>query len=83
MEDADVVVKVTAGPEEDVSGVVELRVRDDGGEWEVLASETLGEEGGARFVKLLERRDHGEKEFVVAYLGNDNIRPGRTRVVGE
>ena len=77
-------MKVTAGPEEDVSGVVELRVRGEGGEWEILGSETLDEEGGARFVELHERRGHGEKkEFVAAYLGNDNIKAGRTRVVGE
>ncbi|SPO03138.1 uncharacterized protein DNG_05820 [Cephalotrichum gorgonifer] len=83
--DSNVMVKVTAGPEEVVSGVVELRAEgscDDGGRSsQLLGSETLDEDGSAVFELSDEGDEHESERLVVLYLGNENIRPGRAVVV--
>ncbi|KAL2109494.1 hypothetical protein VUR80DRAFT_2374 [Thermomyces stellatus] len=79
-----VIVKVTAGPEEEVSGVVELRGR--GGkqrEWSVLESGDLDDDGKAIIELTLEKRGLGDEELAVVYLGNDNIKPGGAKVLVE
>lgn len=86
IEDTGIAVKVSAGPEEAVSGVVELRAeRGDGGEWSsrLLASGTSDENGVAVFKLPHEKRGFDDRNLSVVYLGNENIKPGRSRVQGE
>jgi hypothetical protein len=75
MEDSRVVGNVTAGPEEAVSGIVELW----GGKDVLLQSSSLGEDGGFSFT--LSAEESPENDLVVAYRGNDILRGGRGKVI--
>lgn len=84
LEGSEISVQVTAGPEEEVSGVVELRAAGStDGELSLLASENLDEDGKAVFELPQERRDLEDEGWFVVYHGNDSIKSGRARVVVE
>ena len=75
MEGSRVVGNVTAGPEEAMSGIVELWDDND----VLLQSGSLGEDGSFSFT--LSADESPENDLVVAYRGNDILRGGRGKVI--
>ncbi|KAK4223983.1 SnoaL-like domain-containing protein [Podospora fimiseda] len=80
-ENGKVEVTVVGGPEEKASGgIVQLRIDMEAGEAGLLSSGVVGSDGSVTLTVTPENLSQPKSSLAVYYLGNNQLKPGRTNL---